>query len=489
MLKRQISISAFTFLFTCTFVNGFPQGAPNYSCRSLTPGHVNGSQVDNPPYGISVTRDLVAPGGTTSVILESLGDFPFLGFICAASDAADNTNNPLGRFSFSPSSALSTSETIQLMTCARSDPDTGVTHVSRSEKHRVDFDWTAPPDANVGQHFKLRCSFVQTFFKCWTNIQVDIIIGGDQQSTTESTFGSGVNGGSVLSLNSTQPLSAITVGPGSLIERNAAGFQTQQNGPGNSLTGEPSNNNQETNNVNTIQNTSTASDIVVSFGPSATEILTPSSVRLTPLQRPETTSSINAIDIDSGATGSRVISTTNASFQTGERVTNPTQGNAPNNSNSSSNVLISDNGDNVRQGIRASSLGANTNEFIDHSSSRNISPNTNAVGGSRRNSTTRRRGEIDRATDQRRGGIDRATDQRGPNVASVSMGQTTLSTQDVATDSSSSANTNTTNTPPRDRTTTRGGNVVPDFIFRNPNAFFLRSSIIRNTLSGSRNRK
>ncbi|CAL1534707.1 unnamed protein product [Lymnaea stagnalis] len=509
MLRANISAIGLVLAVTLASVNGFPQGGPNYSCKSLTPGHANGSQVDTPPYGISVTRDILVPGGTTSVILESLDDFPFLGFICAVSDASDASNNTIGRFSYSPSSAFSTGDTVQLLTCARSEPDTGVTHVSRSDKYRVAFDWTAPPDANAGQRYKLRCSFVQSFYRCWTNVQVNISVGGHQQSTTESTFGSEVNGigvgniptnnsatgGSISSLNGAQPFSATSVAPASSNERNLTDFSTPQNGAVNNLTREPPVNNQD--NVNIINSTSPASDISVSSGPSRTESVTPSSapVRQTLPQRPEAngpTLSSNSTTNDLGtgtstdpsSTGRRVSNTpavsntSNAGLQTGERFTNPTQANLPNNADSTRNVLVSDNGENARAFTRPSSSGANTSALSNNSGSPNLPSNSNTGGGSSRNTTARLRGEVDAI-------------QQGPNVASPSIGLTTLSTHDVAMDNSSSPSNipTTASSPPRINTTRRRGNVVPNFILQNPNAFFLRSWNIRNALGASRNSK
>lgn len=51
-------------------LEAFPSGGPKYACRSLTPGHSNGTQPGPPPYRLTASRELLEPRGRTSCELN-----------------------------------------------------------------------------------------------------------------------------------------------------------------------------------------------------------------------------------------------------------------------------------------------------------------------------------------------------------------------------------------------------------------------------------
>ncbi|XP_012944857.1 hybrid signal transduction histidine kinase A [Aplysia californica] len=165
---------------------GFPVGAPSFSCKNLIPAHSNGTQPGPAPYRISVSSTQLAPGGSTSISLSSTGDFPFLGFLCSVSAREDMANNTLGTMTLRPFAANEEAN-LQTVDCSGSGPSTGVTHVSREPKFQVDYEWTAPAEASVGEEYKLRCTVVQSFFRCWTNLMVVMTIGTDGSSAMAGT--------------------------------------------------------------------------------------------------------------------------------------------------------------------------------------------------------------------------------------------------------------------------------------------------------------
>ncbi|KAK3794531.1 hypothetical protein RRG08_003682 [Elysia crispata] len=199
-----------TFTVILGLAQGFHTGGPKYSCRNLVPGHSNGTQPGPPPYNLRVSSSVLVPGGSTTVTLESTGDFPFKGFLCAVSELEDADKNSVGRVSFSSaSSSPSSSSNIAPITCSRSTPDTAMTHTNSEEKYRVDFDWTAPSTASSGQQFKLRCTCVMNFFRCWTDLKLDLVIGtsssdsaGPKPSSGPGTTTVGDNNSRIIGANS-----------------------------------------------------------------------------------------------------------------------------------------------------------------------------------------------------------------------------------------------------------------------------------------------
>ncbi|BFZ16446.1 hypothetical protein BsWGS_19485 [Bradybaena similaris] len=179
----RMRLSAVNFLVAAILVvaiketSSYPTGAPQYTCRSQIPLHVNCTQDGPAPYGIAVNEDgakvqlVTTDHKKYSVTLASLDDSAFRGFICAVSDAGDDKYLPIGKMSLLPSSA----NEVQLLSCTKSTADTGVTHTSNSDKHKVQFDWSPPSNVSPGQQYKLRCTMVMEFAKCWTNMQAIII--------------------------------------------------------------------------------------------------------------------------------------------------------------------------------------------------------------------------------------------------------------------------------------------------------------------------
>ncbi|GFS15167.1 hypothetical protein ElyMa_001442200 [Elysia marginata] len=171
-LSSLTNVVALTFTMILGSVQSFHTGGPHYSCRNLIPGHSNGTQPGPPPYRLTVSSPVLAPGrsttgecsclspigsttgecsclcpidsttgecsclcpigstrsecsclcpnGSTTVILESTGDFPFKGFLCAVSNLEDIENNSVGTMSFSSASSSSSlpSSNITPITCS-----------------------------------------------------------------------------------------------------------------------------------------------------------------------------------------------------------------------------------------------------------------------------------------------------------------------------------------------------------------------------------
>ncbi|KAH9510323.1 hypothetical protein Btru_042774 [Bulinus truncatus] len=150
----------------------------------MTPGHNGDPQQTKPPYTMSLSRSTVEPGGSTTVNLQSLGDVRFIGFLCAASALSDDSNHTLGEFSL-PSAF---SNQAQLLTCTQSTANTAITHVDNTPKSNIHFDWTVPADASIGSVFKIRCTFVKSFYQCWTNnILLVTVVKQDQNIVTGNT--------------------------------------------------------------------------------------------------------------------------------------------------------------------------------------------------------------------------------------------------------------------------------------------------------------
>ncbi|GFN81427.1 hypothetical protein PoB_000793300 [Plakobranchus ocellatus] len=78
-----------------------------------------------------------------------------------------------------------------------------MTHTGKEDKFKVEFDWTAPATVPEGQQFKLRCACVMNFFRCWTDLRVDLIIGrpGSSFPGTSTVLGNGLNNNNNINRN------------------------------------------------------------------------------------------------------------------------------------------------------------------------------------------------------------------------------------------------------------------------------------------------
>ena len=135
--------SVFTFFcllaFPISFISGYPSGAPDRVCGTLTPRHGESeAQTVQSPYALSVDETSIGQGDTVEVVIKSINgqDF-FRGFLAVVRSADSNDDVPWGTFTSEDTNLAQVKDCLGYF-------NSSATHVSSDDKTQVNLQWTAP---------------------------------------------------------------------------------------------------------------------------------------------------------------------------------------------------------------------------------------------------------------------------------------------------------------------------------------------------------
>jgi len=140
----------------------FSMGAPDSACQAITPGHNHPPQTDPSPANLSLSSNLVAPGGKITVKLTTSDNSTFKGFIIQARNMKLK-DQQVGSF-------IVSGDDVSYMTCGRGIHNS-ITHRKATSKTSIQAQWMAPSDFEGDVIF--RFTFLKEYKTFWIGAETE----------------------------------------------------------------------------------------------------------------------------------------------------------------------------------------------------------------------------------------------------------------------------------------------------------------------------
>ncbi|CAC5367225.1 unnamed protein product [Mytilus coruscus] len=144
-------------------IEGYSDGAQDFSCRDMRPSHGPPPKATLPPYNLTASNNTYKPGDVINITLQSSSETSFKGYIIAAKDNATRSLI-LGRFT-----DAATGKTIN---CGSSGVG-AVTHQNNELKSTLQFKWE--PTADTIEPIVFIATVVEVEISFWMDITTEVV--------------------------------------------------------------------------------------------------------------------------------------------------------------------------------------------------------------------------------------------------------------------------------------------------------------------------